>query len=121
MKHWIEKFRNAFRGMLQGAIGETSFAVHLIASLCVVGLSLWLECDVYEWSILLLCIAFVFSLELINSALESLARGLCSEQNEHVGKALDIASGAVLCASIFAAIVGFLILGPKLIDMLFAQ
>ncbi len=35
----------------------------------------------------------------MNSAVELLARGLCSEQNADVGKALDVASGAVLVAS----------------------
>lgn len=114
MKHWWDKFANALRGLWFGIAGQSSFAVHLACAGMVVCLAWWLHCSLWEWSLLLLCIGWVLSLELVNSAVENLARGLCSEKNLHVGRALDIAASAVLCASGMAVVIGLLVLGPKL-------
>lgn len=108
-RHWMQKFRNALRGVAFGVHGQSSFAVHLPVAVLVVLLAWWLDCQLWQWTMLLLCISSVIALELLNSALETLAKELCHEQNEQVGRALDIASGAVLVASIFAALIGSLI------------
>lgn len=114
LSHWIQKFRNAFRGIVIGSRNESSFVVHIPVAIAVI-LSAWgVGCTLPEWCLLLLCILLVLSLELMNSAIERLARGLCSERNQEVGNALDIASGAVLVASIGAAVVGLIILGNRL-------
>ena len=109
MRHWIAKFRNAFRGVTFGIEGQSSFCVHLPVASLVVLLAWYLECSLWQWVTLLLCIAFVLVLELMNSAMESLAKGLCDKENQQVGRALDIASGAVLIASLAAALIGSLI------------
>ena len=67
---------------------------------------------------LLLCIALVLSLELLNSAIESLANAVDPSHNHDIGKALDIASGAVLTASLDAAVVGTIIFLPRLVALL---
>lgn len=117
MKHWLTKFRNAFLGIYWGTVGESSFVVHILAALLVIAGATVLGCSALEWCILLLCIGFVFSLELLNSAIEKLARGLCQEHNEEVGRALDISSGAVLCGSLAAAIVGMVVFLPKILSL----
>lgn len=118
MQHWIQKFRNAFRGIYFGCRGESSFLVHTIVGMAVVLAAIALRCEPWQWCILLLCITLVMSLELLNSGLEHLARAVCRDQNEDVGRALDIASGAVLCASLFAAIMGVVILGGRLLSLI---
>ena len=114
MQHWLTKFRNAFRGIYFGSAQQSSFLVHAIAACIVMAAATALRCESWQWCVLLLCIAIVLSLELMNSALEHFAKGVCGEENTEVGKALDIASGAVLCASVFASIVGTVILGGQL-------
>jgi diacylglycerol kinase len=114
MQHWVQKFQNAARGIKIGSYGQSSFSAHIGISVVVVAVALWLRCEAWQWCVLLLCMALVLSLELINSAIELLAKGLCKQHNDHVGKALDTASGAVLCASIFAAIIGVVVLGGRL-------
>ncbi len=89
-----------------GTLGQSSFLVHLTLSLATLGLACALRCEIWQWCVLGLCIGLVLSLELVNSALESLAKGVCTEHNEHVGRALDIASGAVLIASCMSAVIG---------------
>ncbi len=105
-KHWIFKFRCALRGIGFGTRGQSSFRVHLPAAALVLALAFALRCNAWQFAVLGLCIALVLCMELMNSALESLARGLCHEQNAEVGQALDIASGAVLLASLAAATIG---------------
>ncbi len=109
MAHWIKKFANAVNGIRQGIVGQSSFLVHLTLAAATSVVAVILHCQVWQWCVLGLCIGLVLSLELMNSAVESLAKGVCHEHNEHVGRALDIASGAVLVASLTAALIGLAI------------
>ncbi len=111
MQHWINKFRCAGRGLILGLRGQSSFAVHFVAAAAVIGAASLLRCELWQWCVLLLCIAIVIGLEYLNSAIERLAKGLCLNHNEDVGAALDIASAAVLIASIFSVVIGVLIFG----------
>jgi len=116
MQRWMLKFYLATRGVLLGVRGQDSFLVHIPVAMAVVALAAITGCEPWRWCVLLLCIGFVLSAELANSALENLAAGLCHEHNEDVGRALDIASGAVLVASATAATVGCLVLITRFIS-----
>ncbi len=105
-KNWVAKFANAFRGVRQGISGQSSFLVHVPMAIATLALAYWLQCNRIEYLVLLLCITIVFAAELMNSSIERLAKAVTQEHNEHVGAALDIASGSVLVASIGAAIAG---------------
>ncbi len=113
--HWKRKFANAFRGIYLGMNGQSSFCVHVPIAMGVMLLAFVLRCAAWQWCVLMMCIALVVSLELLNSSIESLAKGLCQEHNEHVGRALDIASGAVLVASLFAALIGLSIFALQIV------
>ena len=112
--HWINKFRFAFRGLIYGVAGQSSFLVHLPTALAVLVLAYWLKCSCWQWCVLGLCIGFVLAMELFNSAIEHLARGLCHEQNPAVGRALDTASSAVLVAAITASLIGAAIFAQQI-------
>jgi diacylglycerol kinase len=68
-----------------------------------------------------LCIGVVFTAELFNSAIETLHRGLDEDTRERNHQALDIAAGAVLMACIAAAVVGALIFGMRLVQLVSGQ
>lgn len=114
VSRWRMKFACALRGIIVGAIGQTSFYVHVPMAIAVVGLAAWLHLSLAEFSILVVCIAIVISAELFNSAIEHLAKAITDEQRPELRDALDIASGAVLVASLGAAIVGMMLLLPPL-------
>ena len=109
MVHWIRKFSLACHGIRHGIRGQSSFAVHLPMAAIVIVMAAILRCELWQWCVLILCIGFVLAAEFANSALEELAAGLCSEENERVGRGLDIASGAVLVSSLIAATIGAII------------
>lgn len=115
--HWLNKFHYAFRGLKYGVQGQTSFIVHVPAMIAVIALATFLGCTLWQWCILLLCISLVLSLEYFNSAIELLAKGLCQNQNEGVGKALDTASAAVMVGSTFSALIGSAVFIARIVEL----
>ena len=113
-RSWIEKFRDAFRGVREGVRGQSSFRVHFAAAVAVVAAATWLRVDLVEWCILLLAITIVLTAEMFNSALEMLGKAITPRHDRHLGLGLDAGSGAVLTASIGAAVVGTIVLLNRL-------
>ncbi|MGI9518883.1 MAG: diacylglycerol kinase family protein [Pirellulaceae bacterium] len=112
---WVRKLGDAFFGIAQGARGQSSFAVHVIATIAVLVLAAYLPLSVERWCLLILCIGIVLTAELFNTSLEQLACGITRDDDPHIGRALNIASGAVLIAALAAAIVGTMIFVSELI------
>jgi diacylglycerol kinase len=106
---WRAKFGAAFRGLKLGIRGHSSFFVHFFFAALVVAAAIALGCDLVEWCLLLGCIGMVLTAELFNSAVETLFRGLDEATKERVWPSLEIAAGAVLLASIVAAVIGMII------------
>ncbi|MEE8450671.1 MAG: diacylglycerol kinase [Thermoguttaceae bacterium] len=114
-RSWLEKFRDALRGMKDGVRGQSSFFVHFFIAAAVIATAAVLKIDsLAEWCLLLLCIAVVLTAEMFNSALESLAKAITDRHDPYVKAALDISSAAVLIASIGASVVGTIIFGKWL-------
>jgi diacylglycerol kinase len=117
-RSWPQRFRDAFRGIKAGIRGQSSFFVHFFVAAVVIAAAIVLQVDLYEWCLLLLCIAGVLTAEMFNSALESMAKAITGEQDPHLGNSLDIAAAAVLLASIGASIIGAIIFTNRLALML---
>ena len=106
---WFRKFGLAFSGIFWAIRTEASFAVHLPVATLVISMGVLLQIDMGRWGVLLLTIGYVIGMELINTALESLARAIDKEDNQHIKSALDVASGAVLFSSLMATLVGVIL------------
>jgi diacylglycerol kinase len=113
-RRWREKFREAGRGVKRGIRGHSSFFVHFFCAALVAAAATTLQCNVLEWAILIGCIGGVLTAELFNSALETLFHGLDAATKERLKGVLDIAAGAVLMASVTAAVIGGIVLGNRL-------
>lgn len=118
---WVHKFACAFRGMKAGIRGHSSFSVHFFAGMVVVSMAIAMGCGLIEWSLLLICIAGVLVSELFNSALEELVRRMPEHERPIFWPVLDIAAGAVLAASLFASMVGLMILGSRFLALWVGQ
>src|SRR5262245_27603679 len=115
---WRAKFQNAFRGVRFGLSEQTSFLAHTIVACLVVAAGLFFRVNAGEWALLAGCIGLVFVAELFNTSLEWFARAVTEEHDERIGKALDVASAAVLLASIVSVVVGAIIFLPRLWQLL---
>jgi diacylglycerol kinase len=119
MSHpWKQKFADAFRGLRVGSRNQSSFGLHLTISLAVLAAAALLRFDTVRWCIVLLCISGVLAAEMLNSALEAMARAVTSQKNPHVRDSLDIASSAVLLAAFGSAAVGIALFGHRAGQML---
>lgn len=115
---WLRKFGNACRGIKIAVRAEVSFFVHLFVTAIVLVTGLQLGISRLEWCLLVLSIAGVITAELCNTAIERLARAITRTEHPEIRDALDMASGAVLAASLGAAVVGLIVLGRPLLAMM---
>ncbi|MBA2114560.1 diacylglycerol kinase [Bremerella alba] len=104
---WIRKFGLAFSGLSWAIRTEGSFAVHLPAAALAFSGAALLQFNYVRWSILVLAVGSVIVAELLNTAIECLAKAVDDQPNEHIRVALDIGSAAILTSSLFAVVVGF--------------
>jgi len=114
----FESFAHAGRG-LRAVLSEPNARVQLAVALAVVALAAWLELGRSDWALLVLAMGLVLAAEAANTALEALADHVAPHHHPLVGKAKDAAAGAVLIASLAAAVLGLLVLGPPLCQRLF--
>jgi diacylglycerol kinase len=112
-RSWPQKFREAFRGAGFGIRGQSSFVVHFASAALVVVAAAVLQCELIEWCVLIGCVGAVLTAEMFNSALETMFLGLEPGARDRHFAALEIAAGAVLTASVTAAVIGFLVLGRR--------
>jgi diacylglycerol kinase len=117
-RRWRDKFVEAIRGVKLGVRGHSSFFVHFFFAALAIAAALVLRCNLLEWCLIIGCIGFVITSELINSSIETLFHGLDSESQARIHGCLDIAAGAVLIASLTAAVIGALVFGNKLFAIL---
>src|SRR5262249_50054928 len=116
-RSWRHKIRDALRGLKLGLRGHSSFFVHFFFSALVVAAGMVPLCGPVEWCLLLGCIGMVVQAELFNSAIETIFRGLDEATKPRVRSCLDIGAGAVLLASIAAAIIGSIVFVGRLLDL----
>ena len=88
--------------------------IHLGATLLVLGIGLYAGIGLHDWALLVVVTGWVWCLEAVNTALERLADAVTTEHHPLIGRAKDLAAGAVLLAALLAVIVGGLILLPPL-------
>lgn len=108
----------AIEGWLHVLHTQKNTWIHALASLSVVLVGFWLHLSTQDWSILILTIALVWITEFLNTSIEAIT-DLISPQHNHLAKvSKDVGAAAVLIAAVTAVIIGLLILGPPLWDVL---
>jgi diacylglycerol kinase len=117
-RRWRDKFREAFRGVKLGVRGHSSFSVHFFFAALAVAAAVALDCNLVEWCLLVFCVGGVITAELVNSAIETLFRGLDESTRSRWNGSLDIAAGAVLIASITALLIGSIIFINRFVKLL---
>lgn len=111
-------FADAGRG-LSALLEESNAKIQLAAALAVIALGLWLGLAPRDWALLVLAMGLVLAGEAFNTAVEALCDRVAPERHPLVAKAKDVAAGGVLIASVAAALLGLLVLGPPLWARLF--
>lgn len=116
LRKLVLSFGYAGKG-LPAAFEGRNMRIHGIAALLVIAAGLWFGITRSEWLVILIFIAVVWSLEMINTAIEDLANVVRDTNHlnyEATKKARDLAAGAVLVTAIIAAISAGIIFLPYL-------
>lgn len=116
----IASLEFALTGIVTAFKEERNMKKHLATAVVVILAGLFLGVSLVEWLFLLLSIFLVIAFEIINSALENVVDLASDYHFSMLAKnAKDMAAGAVLVMSLFAALTGLLIFLPKLWGFLF--
>ncbi len=116
---FIRSRLNAFRCAIAGwwfvIRTQRNAWIHMVVSIAVILMSLFLRISAANWALILLAIALVWIAEFLNTALEAVV-DLATNHQHHdlarVGK--DVGAAAVLIAAFTSVIIGLLVLGPPL-------
>jgi len=117
MKAFLFRLSNAFKGWVHFFRTETNGRIQAVVAILVVAAGFFFGISVQEWLWVLLCIGLVTGLEMVNTAIETLANHLHPERHSEIGIVKDVAAGAVLWASVVSVIIGSVIFLPKLLAM----
>ena len=104
MKEFFSRDRN---GKIQTVIGITAIVLGFTVSL-----------SSFQWLLVLFCIGFVISLEMINSAIEKYCDLVTTDFHPVIKTIKDVAAGAVLVASLMSLVIGLIIFIPALVKFL---
>lgn len=107
-------FRYAFNGIKWLIRHEHNAWIHCFAAVCVIVAGLIVRLSAGEWIAVVFSIGSVLAAESVNSAIEALADVISPDYNEAIGRAKDMAAGAVLMLAVVAATIGLIIFIPKL-------
>jgi len=110
----MKRFVYAFKGIFAAFKTQRNFRIHIPVLLCVIAAGFLLKLNPAEWTLVLLAAGLVLSLELVNTAIESLVDLVSPGYDKKAGRIKDIAAGAVLIAAVVSVIIGLIIFLPKI-------
>lgn len=115
----IRSFKFAFKGIWFLFSSQHNAWIHILAAAVVIVIAFFFHVSPAEWCLLILTMMSVFAAEGFNTAIEFLADAAQPEFHPLIGKAKDVAAGAVLLTAIGAALIGCFIFIPYLISFFF--
>ena len=112
-------FKNARKGMRIVLKSEINLRIHFCVALIVITTAFLLNFSVERMCILLLTIVMVIVAEMLNSAVEfALDAVFHNRYSRLVGMAKDISAGAVMFASVIAVVIGVILFGSAILELL---
>jgi diacylglycerol kinase len=108
----IASFGHAFRGVGMAFGSEVHVRFHTVATVGVLGLSIYVGLERWEWAAIIGVIGLVWVAELMNTAVEALVDLASPEQHPLARKAKDVAAAGVLVAAFAALVVGAIVFLP---------
>lgn len=114
-----KSFYFAFSGIKTALWTERNMRIHLLVSIVVIGCSIFFSINKLEWLFVIIAIGGIFSLELMNSAIERVVDLITVEYHPLAKQAKDLAAGAVFIYAVIAVVIGLIIFIPYFFRWLF--
>jgi undecaprenol kinase len=110
--HLWESFSFAIAGIKTALWSERNMRIHFFVSLIVIGCSIYFSISKLEWLFVIVAIGGIFSLELVNTAIERVVDLVTEDYHPLAKQAKDIAAGAVFIYTITVVVIGSIIFIP---------
>lgn len=114
LKARIRSFGYAWEGIIYLIRSQHNAWIHLIATILVIFLGVWLQITRPEWALITLAMMGVWMGEAVNTSVEAIVDMVQPDFHPLAKIAKDVAAGGVLLSAVAAAIVGILVFGPPL-------
>ncbi|KPM48942.1 diacylglycerol kinase family protein [Jiulongibacter sediminis] len=112
----LKSFRYAGVGFTKLLRSENNFQFHALAAVLVLVLSSLCNLARWEWLVVCISIAAVFTAEAFNTAIEKLCDLVSKERLQEIEDIKDIAATGVLLTAVGALIVAFFVFGKRLLE-----
>lgn len=116
---FLDSFRYAFEGVLTVFQEEKNMRSHVLSTIGIIFISLFLSLTTREWLWVLLVCFLVLVMEIWNTVVENLVDLVSPDYHPLAKKVKDMAAAAVLLTSFFSMVIGSIILLPKIIALFF--
>ncbi len=110
LRKWIQSANHAVEGILHAAKTQRHMRYHLYSAMLVLIVSFVLGISWTEFVVLVTLAIVVISVEMLNTAIETITDILFKEYDQRAKVIKDTAAGAVLITALGAAIIGYVIL-----------
>lgn len=114
----LRSFGYALRGWEYVLRTQRNTWIHAVINIVVFVLGFWLRINLHEWALLILAMGLVWMAEFMNTALEAVVDLATDEDHPLAKVGKDVGAAAVLIAALAAILIGLLVLGPKILDIL---
>ncbi len=112
----IRSLLYGFRGIRFLLASQKNAWIHAVATVVVIVAGVYFGLTAAQWGLVTLAIASVWTAEAFNTAFELLADAVSPDFHPLVGKAKDVAAGAVLIVALGSSVVGITVFGPHIHD-----
>ncbi|MFH2008385.1 MAG: diacylglycerol kinase family protein [bacterium] len=110
----VRSLKHALAGVWTMLRTQHNAWLHALATVAVCVAGFWVGLSRWEWCWIVLAIGAVWTAEALNTALELLADVASPDYHPVVGKAKDVAAGAVLITAVGAVVIAVLVFLPHL-------
>ena len=107
-----------FRGLRFLLVSQKNAWIHAAATVAVIVAGVYFGLTATQWGLVTLAIAAVWTAEAFNTAFELLADAVSPDFHPLIGKAKDVAAGAVLIVALGSIVIGGIVFGPYILDAL---
>lgn len=114
---FFDSFRYAFQGVCTVFQEERNMRFHVLSTIAIILVSLFLSLTKNEWLWILLVCFLVIVMEIWNTVIENTIDMVSPDYHPLAKKVKDMAAAAVLFTSIFSVLIGATILLPKVLAL----
>lgn len=106
----MKKFINALEGLFYGLTKDRSIKIQYFLGTLAILYCFYLQIEITEWMIVILCIGLVLVSEYFNTAIEKMCDEYTSEYHPTIKDIKDISAAAVFISALISFIIMILII-----------